>query len=26
VEDELLAAAFVEETLRDEGGFGGDGA
>ena len=26
VEDELLASAFVEEALGDEGGFGGDGA
>ncbi len=26
VEDELLATAFVEEALGDEGGFGGDGA
>jgi hypothetical protein len=26
VEDELLASAFVEEALGDDGGFGGDGA
>ena len=26
VQDELLAAAFVEEALGDDGGFGGDGA
>ena len=26
VEDELHAAAFVEEALGDDGGFGGDGA
>ena len=26
VEDELLAAAFVEEALGDDGGLGGDGA
>ena len=26
VEDELHAAAFVEETLGDDGGFGGDGS